>query len=42
MEVGAVNVKVSPLEYVRFAIVNPVMDGVALLIVNDAVALPDT
>ncbi len=41
-DVGAVNVNVSPLEYVRFATLNPVMDGVALLIVNVAVALPDT
>ena len=44
-EVGGVNVKVSPLEYVRFAIVKPVTDGVGLslvnVIVNVAVALPE-
>ena len=45
-EVGGVNVNVPPFEYVRFAIVNPVTDGVGLslvvVIVNVAVALPET
>ena len=40
-EVGCVRVNAPPLEYVRAPIVKLVMDGSALLIVNDAVIVPD-
>jgi len=41
LDVGGFNTKVSPLEYVRFAIVKFVIVGDALLIVNVAVVLPE-
>jgi peroxiredoxin len=40
-EDGCVSVNVPPFEYVRASILKLVMDGVVLLIVNDAVIVPD-
>ena len=41
LDIGGVNINVPPFEYVLFAMLNPVIDGVALSIVNVAVVLPE-